>query len=254
MSNKIEDISSILSKYPAAHRTARQAYFAARTVYRPLYTAQAIARRPYQIREYLRNPGNFTGLQIGSASHQLDGWLATDFDPDLKHVYMDATKRFPFANGTFNYIVAEHFIEHIPYIDGLKMLRECHRVLKTGGVVRIATPDIQLTHKLLHAPLTPELESYVLWSNRTFGSADGGAENVTSAIHVVNRLQHEWGHQFLYDQDTLAASLRKVGFTETAECSPSKSEHPALTNIDLHLRGMGEEANELESLIVEATK
>lgn len=167
---------------------------------------------------------------------------------------MDTTKRFPFDNDTFDYIVAEHVIEHIRYNDALKMLRECRRVLKNGGVIRIATPDIQLTRRLLHSPLTPELERYVLWSNRTFGRADGGAENVYSAIHVVNRLQHEWGHQFLYDRDTLVASLRQGGLTEINDCTPNKSTHPALTNIDLHGQGIGEEANKLESLVVEAVK
>ena len=229
----------MLQRYPIAYRAAR-----------PAYIAQALARRPFQIRNYLSSAADFTGLQIGGGTHQLAGWLKTDLNPDLKTVYMDATKRFPFADNTFGYIVAEHVIEHISHADALNMLRECHRVLKNDGVVRISTPNIELTHELMHRPLTPTLERYVSWSNSTFP----GTGNSNSAIHVVNRLQHEWGHQFLYDADTLAASLRQSGFVKTAECTPDKSDHVALTNVERHGVTIGAEFNELESLIVEAIK
>jgi len=240
METSIQRVGSVLQQFPAAHRAANYAR-----------EMQALARRPYQIREYLIKSKGFAGLQIGAGYHQLSEWLKTDLEPvDLKTVYMDATKRFPFPNNTFNYIVAEHIIEHVPYGDALKMLQECRRVLKDEGVVRISTPNIELTHQLMHPPLTPTLQRYVSWSNRMSEDMD----NLNSAIHVVNRLQHEWGHQFLYDTQTLIASLRRSGFTRIAECTPNKSDHAALTNVDHHAKEIGEEFNELESLIVEATK
>jgi predicted SAM-dependent methyltransferase len=211
---------------------------------------QAHIRRPYQVKRYLSSAEDFTGLQIGAGPHQLPGWLKTDLDSNWTTAYLNATKRFPFADEAFDYIVAEHIIEHISYEDALKMLRECHRVLKKDGVVRISTPNMELTHRLMHPPLTPELQRYVLWSNHTYE----GAGSPDSAIHVINRLQHEWGHQFLYDADTLIAAFRRSGFIEVAECSPGMSAHAALVNVDRHAEAIGEEFNELESLIVEATK
>jgi SAM-dependent methyltransferase len=239
----IKSISDALRKYPAVHSAAWRAY---RTSHMPL----ALARRPYQIKQYLGSPGDFAGLQIGAGPHGLRGWLKTDLDPNFSTVYLNATKRFPFADETFDYVVAEHMIEHVPYEGALAMLRECRRVLKKGGAVRISTPDIQLTHRLMQRPLTPELERYVLWSNERYGCAgDPG-----SAVQVVNRLQHEWGHTFLYDAETLADALRRAGFTETTQCTPGVSAHPALENIDSHAQVIGEEFNELESLIIEAVK
>jgi predicted SAM-dependent methyltransferase len=55
-------------------------------------------------------------------------------------VFLDATTPFPFDCGTFDYIYCEHMIEHISWQKGQTMLRECHRVLKPRGVMRIATP------------------------------------------------------------------------------------------------------------------
>jgi predicted SAM-dependent methyltransferase len=212
---------------------------------------QGLARRPYQIRKYFANGQDFTGLQIGANHHHLDGWLTTDLEPlDMQTVYMDATKHFPFNDGMFDYIVGEHVIEHLTYDGAICMLGECHRVLKDKGVLRISTPDITLTYQLMSSPLTPTLERYVSWSNQRHGNS----QNLNSAVHVVNRLQHEWGHQFLYDEETLTTALRECGFTEVTKCTPNESHHLNLKKIDHHADVIGEEFNELESLIVEAVK
>ena len=57
-------------------------------------------------------------------------------------VYMDATALFPLPDASFDYIFSEHVIEHMSYADGGRMLRECLGVLKPGGRIRIATPNL----------------------------------------------------------------------------------------------------------------
>lgn len=244
-SGTIQNASRALKKYPAVHNTAEFIYLGA-------HRSLARAMRPYQISKYLRSSQDFAGLQIGAGPHRLAGWLKTDLSPtNSTTTYMNAAKRFPFPDETFDCVVAEHIIEHISYDQALRMLRECYRVLKKGGVARISTPDMELTHRLMHRPLTPELQRYVAWSNVAFGHTD----DIDSAIHVINRLQHEWGHQFLYDADTLADAFRRAGFTDTTQCKPSMSDHPALVNVDSHFTQTGtEENNELESLIIEGIK
>lgn len=240
METTIQRVGGMLRKFPPAHRAAH--------ISREM---QGLMRRRYQIRRYLVNERDFAGLQIGAGKHHLDGWLTTDLEPlYLQTVYMDATKRLPFDEGMFDCVAAEHIIEHVPYEKALNMLSECRRVLKDGGVLRVSTPDIGLTYKLMSPPLTPVLERYVSWSNTTFNNAS----DLRSAIHVVNRLHNEWGHQFLYDTDTLIAALDKCGFTKVTMCAPGESSQPALRNIDRHAHEIGKEFNELESLIIEAIK
>jgi hypothetical protein len=57
MTNRIRHISSMLERYPIAHRVARNAYRVATrpyyAAYRAVDTAQALARRRYQIRSIL---------------------------------------------------------------------------------------------------------------------------------------------------------------------------------------------------------
>lgn len=240
METRVQRVGGALRKFPPAHRTAH----VAREI-------QGLLRRRHQIQRYFKNERDFAGLQIGAGHHHLDSWLTTDLEPlDLQTVYMDATKRLPFDEGIFDFIVAEHIIEHFSYESALYMLKECRRVLKDKGILRISTPDIKLTCQLMNPPLTPVLERYVSWSNGTFENT----RDPLSPIHVVNRLQHEWGHQFLYDADTLIVALDRCGFTEVRRCTPNESDHPALRNVDRHAHEIGEEFNEIESLIMEAIK
>jgi SAM-dependent methyltransferase len=72
-----------------------------------------------------------TGL-IGD--HHLVPW-----EPHI--VRQDLTKPLPFADGTVDAVYSSHFFEHIYYSDAHAIARECHRVLKPGGVLRLALPD-----------------------------------------------------------------------------------------------------------------
>lgn len=64
-------------------------------------------------------------LHLGAATSLLDGWLNTDILPvSGKSIYLNATKLFPIADNTFDYIFSEHMIEHIGYEEGLFMQYE----------------------------------------------------------------------------------------------------------------------------------
>jgi len=56
-------------------------------------------------------------------------------------VRQDLTKPLPFADGTVDAVYSSHFLEHIYYSDAEAIIKECFRVLKAGGVLRLALPD-----------------------------------------------------------------------------------------------------------------
>jgi len=71
------------------------------------------------------------------------------FDPTTEPARMfflqhDGTQRFPFRDGRFTWIIAEHFIEHIPYKAAIGFLAEARRLLAPGGTLRISTPDLAI--------------------------------------------------------------------------------------------------------------
>jgi predicted SAM-dependent methyltransferase len=49
----------------------------------------------------------------------------------------------PFSDNHFDFAYHSHVLEHFSQADGRLFLQECHRILKVGGVLRIAVPDLE---------------------------------------------------------------------------------------------------------------
>jgi predicted SAM-dependent methyltransferase len=82
-------------------------------------------------------------LHIGCGHNRLHGWINIDMDENLKSdIVLDVTKGLPFQDNSISCIHSEDFIEHISLDDGKFFLKECFRVLKPDGVLRIVTPDL----------------------------------------------------------------------------------------------------------------
>jgi len=127
-----------------------------------------LAKRNVGIAAYLK-AHRVKKLQLGTSNNILDGWLNTDVVPNHGSVvYLDATRRFPFDDDTFDYIMSEHMIEHVEYQAAQIMLRECARVLKPGGRVRFATPDLQVLLALHSGEKTDAQKHYFDWAVERF--------------------------------------------------------------------------------------
>jgi predicted SAM-dependent methyltransferase len=55
----------------------------------------------------------------------------------------DIRKPLPFETGQVDVCYASHVLEHLPRSSARDLLRECHRVLKSGGTARLAVPDLE---------------------------------------------------------------------------------------------------------------
>ena len=96
----------------------------------------------FMIGRYLKN-NEVKKLHIGAGNRKIKDWLNTDIGNKKIMPVIDVTKRFPFNTNTFDYVFSEHMIEHINYHDGIKMLNESFRVLKSNSKIRISTPNLQ---------------------------------------------------------------------------------------------------------------
>lgn len=184
-------------------------------------------------------------LQIGAGTGKISGWLATDINPASRDImYLDATKKLPFPDRTFDYIFCEHMIEHISWSEGLLMLKECRRILKYGGVVRIATPDLsvllQTYFKFKHTDIE---QKYIKWITDTF--VDG--VNIYKPSFVINAAFRCWGHTFLYDGDLLEIAMREAGFRSIRRVAVGESTHAALKGVERHGNVIEHYGNIIES-------
>lgn len=187
-------------------------------------------------------------LHIGCGGNYLDGWFNTDLIPNHRRTQLNATRRFPFPNNTFDYIFTEHMIEHVPYAKGKTMLSECFRVLKPGGILRIVTPDLKFLIGLYQNDNKIN-KDYVEWSSDLF-LKDLAPHNATS---VINNFYRDWGHQYIYDVPVMRDALTKAGFLEITETEIGNSPHSALCGLE-HAQRMPPGFLALESMIIEAKK
>lgn len=190
-------------------------------------------------------------LQLGTGRNILDGWLCTDLEPfSDKVIFLDATKPFPIDDKMFDYIFTEHMIEHIPYRDGLFMLHECYRVLKPGGWVRIATPNMQHLINLYNGPKNELQERYVKWVTDKYIREMNGYRECA----VINNFFRNFGHQFIYDLATLQNSLETAGFSMIKQCMPGHSDDQNLHDIEGHGKVIGNDFNQMETMVLEAKR
>lgn len=119
------------------------------------------------------------------------GWVNLDSSADFPGVIThDLRRGLPFPDENFDAVYGSHVLEHLEPDAAARLLRECHRVLRPEGIVRIVVPDLEAIAKLY-------LESL--------------AEAATGDIHAAFR--YDWALLELYDQ-----SVRTVSGGRMASC------------------------------------
>ena len=63
------------------------------------------------------------------------------WSPDV--LIHDVRKPLPFPEGSISEIYTAHMLEHLYFTEALRVLKECHRVLAPGGVLRVVVPDLR---------------------------------------------------------------------------------------------------------------
>jgi predicted SAM-dependent methyltransferase len=71
-------------------------------------------------------------------------WVNLDVRPVGSEIQAwDVENGLPFDDASVDGCYASHLLEHLPIKDARRLLRECLRVLRSGGVVRLAVPDLE---------------------------------------------------------------------------------------------------------------
>ena len=200
---------------------------------------------------------NIHKLNLGCGQYILPNWINVDlFIRHPKILPLDISKKFPFADNSFSFVFTEHTIEHLDYSNQKTMLQECFRVLTPGGILRIATPNLEFLLDLCKNPDKPLNKRYIDWSISNFDYAyiDNPSLCDSLAIHIVNKFMRSWGHRYIHNTSSLEELVTKIGFSNPITCKPGESQHYELSNVDRHHLKIPKWANEIETMIYEFQK
>ncbi|MFY9621328.1 MAG: methyltransferase domain-containing protein [Pyrinomonadaceae bacterium] len=157
-------------------------------------------------------------LHLGCGANILDGWANLDLQGNGSVIGFDLTNRLPIDSNTIELIYSEHFIEHLTLNQTTALLAECHRVLQSGGIIRLSTPSLK---KIIDEYLVGRTSEWldVDWTPGT-------------PCQMVNEGLRLWGHQFVFDADELRRTLEDAGFRRVIETTWRESATPALRGLE----------------------
>jgi SAM-dependent methyltransferase len=84
----------------------------------------------------------YVNLGCGTRFHP--DWINFDLAPCGSAVIAcDLSRGIPLPDAHCEVVYHSHVLEHLRRDDALPFLRECHRVLRPGGIVRVVVPDLE---------------------------------------------------------------------------------------------------------------
>ena len=115
-------------------------------------------------------------IRLGWVNIDLGARFPSEIDPtvhsDTMVINYDLRRGLPLEEGSCDYIYSSHFFEHLEYQHGLKLMRDCYRALRPGGVFRIVLPNYR---GAFEAYLRGDYEYFELIDS-TFAAACEGQE------------------------------------------------------------------------------
>lgn len=157
-------------------------------------------------------------VHLGCGPHVLPGWMNYDLQPGTGGLKCDLRRGVPHRDDSVDFVFSEHFLEHLDESSGLRLLKECHRVLKPGGVLRVTVPSLRVL-----------VERY--WDGNLI-KLPGVWEPPTPAV-MINEGMRAWGHEFMYDGNELMRKLAMAGFTTIVNERHRTSKHVELAALEV---------------------
>ena len=120
--------------------------------------------------------------------------------------YADATKRLPLSDRSVDVLYSSHMLEHLDQTDATSFFKEARRVLRSGGIIRLAVPDLR-----------KQVQQYI-----ELGDADAFISAMqltrprprTTAQRLKILLTGTRHHLWMYDGDSLCRLLVAHGFSD----------------------------------------
>lgn len=149
---------------------------------------------------------NTTKVQFGSGKNYKPGFCNVDYSKSADLI-LDFRNPLPFNSRSIDLIYSEHMLEHLDEASAITHLKECYRILKLGGIMRLVLPD---ANALFKAYLNKDVSYF---DGIDIVEKTGRNPNSIAILDYVNYAVYQYGqHKCLYDYEKLSKLLNYVGF------------------------------------------
>lgn len=154
----------------------------------------------------------------------------------------DALAGLPIADETMAGVNMSHFLEHFTLEQGVRIVGECRRILRPGGVLRISCPDLA---RYAAAYVSRDLEFFRAVSGPAFCRYPG--LEALGDRFISKAYDDDGGHKWFYDVESITRVLGKAGFRAVEERRVHETRLPRIESIEPAYRAR-------ESFYVEAIR
>ncbi len=104
-------------------------------------------------------------LNLGCGERVHPEWTNVDVVASCPGVRAcDLSRGIPFPDGEFDVVYHSHLLEHFSRTEGQAFLRDCFRVTRPGGVIRVVVPDLERITRLYLESLERAVCGDVQWA------------------------------------------------------------------------------------------
>lgn len=215
---------------------------------------------PYLLRKKRRQkhvfPSHFKGINIGCGADNPNGWMGVDggftiwltqhmkFIPSWLFRRFNMSRNFskeeyvkklnnspiihhdlqaglPFSDNCIPAIYSSHFFEHIVRPNAEQLIKECYRVLKPGGKIRICVPSLDEEAEKMRNAL------------RAYESGDINPMQRFVTNHEHGFISEFSTHKWMYSGNDLCQLLTQSGFSNVKVTPFRESEFPDVNLLDI---------------------
>ena len=176
-------------------------------------------------------------LNIGCGTRFNKDWINIDKISYSKDVIeCDLKKGIPFPDSYFDVVYHSNLLEHFSKAGAFFLLKECFRVLASGGIIRVAVPDLEEIIRLYLKSLGESRKGSKEWADnyewillemydQTVRNKSGGEmlsyflkENITNEEFIIKRCGTEaknlieYGKRILQGNNTEDAIKKEIMF------------------------------------------
>jgi SAM-dependent methyltransferase len=165
----------------------------------------------------------------------------TEFNP--RTVHANLLRRFPWGDASASAIYMGEILEHFTEKEGKRVLQECHRVLKPGGILRIRVPDharfwsnyVEEYRRAKDRPRSQWSLEHTRWTAMYYHDICVGRPTPWQSMGHF--------HKWMYDDISLTLALEALGFGDVERKPFHESAIPGVAEVEAR-----------DDLIVEAAK